>query len=1150
MRFGILGPLEVFDDHGRPVVLSARKERALLAILLLHANRVVSAERLVEDLWSGDPPASAVKGLQVHVSRLRRRLAMAAAAPGEERLLTEASGYRLKVAAGELDSERFEGLLQRASGLIAAGGSEPATEMLRDALALWRGGAFSDFEYEEFAQAEIARLSELRVVAVEQRIAAELELGRSELVIGELARLVRDHPYRERLRGQLMLALFRSGRQAEALDAFRDARAGFVEQLGLEPSIELRELHDAILAQDESLAYSTRKLGRTDGEAVSAGDGRERGEPVTLLHAEADGAAALARRLGPAGWAGAIGAHQQIVAETAKRYGGRVVEVHDHASLVLFADAAAAVLAARDAQRVLSRHRGDDEVRVLKVRMGLHTGVVERRRSSYVGLDLQLAARVAAAANGGQILITAATRRRLGPSIETLNLGEHRLADFPEPERLYHVVLQGDDRVPRPRTEKVRPTNLPPQPRAMVGRKRELRELRELLLADDRQIVTIAGIGGSGKTRLAVAAAHELLDEFPGGVFLVRLAGVSDPASLLPMIAEAAGVTGQSQLPLWRVLAARLGAEPTLLVLDNFEQLVAAATLLDELVEGSDELRVLVTSQVPLRIAAERIVALAPLADDDAVGLFIERARIALPEFAPRGGDLDAIGQICARVDRMPLAIELAAARLSTLAPRVLAQKLERPLALLTRGERDAPARQSSLRAAIEWTHALLDPAPRSLFARLGVCAGAVPLTAVEAIAPTGMGEPELLDALAALLDYSFVRRQEDRRLGVRFLIPQALRDFALERLIESDLEDETRGLHADHVARVAHAARLVKWGASDEERAELLAVSGEIRPAVAWARERDPQLHVRICAALASYWVYGGVLSEVTEELGRARASAAGSAAERAWFLTALAKCAQLQSVDVDVDPGELADHALAEWRAVDDEVERALGLGYLSWVVRWESRYGDAIAMAQESLAVLRGTADRRLILRGLVFLAHAYADSQDLAHTEAVLKEADKLADGEPVWELAAIHGDCAWIKGDDLVALSHYVESLAWTSTTGESHQMLMDIGCIVPALARLGEGEAALEVFELLRLERRRTGRPGDLPTAMVWLLQAVTAAHEQAGPDAAKRAGTRAGEVPETGRAAHTAEVVNGVLARATSAEESANSAQAPRPLE
>jgi DNA-binding SARP family transcriptional activator len=245
MRFGILGPLEVGDDHGRRIALRAHKQRALLAIMLLRANKVVSADRLVEDLWSGRPPASATKSLQVHVSRLRRALATAAGA-GEERLLTEGSGYLLRVADGELDSERFEALVQDGSGLLAAGSREQAVVKLREALALWRGAALGEFEYEDFAQAEIARLSDLRVVALGQRIAAELELGSAELLIGELERLVREQPYRERFRGQLMLALYRTGRQADALHAYRDARAVLVEELGIEPSPELRELHDAI----------------------------------------------------------------------------------------------------------------------------------------------------------------------------------------------------------------------------------------------------------------------------------------------------------------------------------------------------------------------------------------------------------------------------------------------------------------------------------------------------------------------------------------------------------------------------------------------------------------------------------------------------------------------------------------------------------------------------------------------------------------------------------------------------------------------------------------------------------------------------------------------------------------------------------------
>ena len=275
MRFGILGPLQAVGDDGRELALGGRMPRAVLAVLLLRANEVVSSDQLVEELWAGAPPASGAKGLHVHVSRLRRALAAGHADPDGERLVTTAGGYVLRVGPEELDVQRCERLIGEARSLLAAGRHDQALAALSGAVELWRGDVLADFQYDAFAQGEIARLGELRAAVLEERIAVEMLLGREAQVLGELERLVRGYPYRERLRGQLMLALYRTGRQAEALAAYGAARSALVDELGIEPSVELRQLHEAILAQDGALLQTDP--GRPAAPAGAMTDGRAPG---------------------------------------------------------------------------------------------------------------------------------------------------------------------------------------------------------------------------------------------------------------------------------------------------------------------------------------------------------------------------------------------------------------------------------------------------------------------------------------------------------------------------------------------------------------------------------------------------------------------------------------------------------------------------------------------------------------------------------------------------------------------------------------------------------------------------------------------------------------------------------------------------------
>ncbi len=491
MDFRILGSLEVYDN-GRPLSLGGHQQRALLALLLLRANQVVPVDEIVEDLWGARPPPSATKSVQALVSKLRKLLAdepdaEAGNVNGDGILLTRSHGYVLTVAPGELDLDRFQSLTEEGRRALAAGRADDAAERMREALGLWRGPPLAELAYDSFAQVEIARLEELRLSALEQRIEADLALGRHHDLIPEVEALVAENPLRERLRGQLMLALYRSGRQAEALQAYQRARHTLVDELGIEPGQALQRLEQAILQQDESLDLS-RQPAAVTGVAMREPPEQTLPEPlsgaVTFLFTDIEGSTRLVKQLRER-WGPVVADHQRILREAFAAHRGQEIDTHGDAFFVAFGTARDAVLAASEGQCALSENvwpEGAD----LRVRMGIHSGQAALSEDRYLGLAVHRAARICAVAHGGQVLLSQTTVNLLEdeeeelPGVELRDLGEQRLKDLDRPVRLSQLVVEG------------LPSDFPPLERTgdggpYTGREGELAEAAEAVLSGGRR---------------------------------------------------------------------------------------------------------------------------------------------------------------------------------------------------------------------------------------------------------------------------------------------------------------------------------------------------------------------------------------------------------------------------------------------------------------------------------------------------------------------------------------------------------------------------------------------------------------------------------------------------------------------------------------
>lgn len=683
MEFHILGPLKVIHE-GRSLPLRGSRERAVLALLLSDANHVVSVERIAEDLWSGNPPEGAVPAVRVFVSRLRKALRPA----GTDVIVTEPPGYVARVPPESLDSARFEGLLAEGREHRRRGDHLRAARVLSEALGLWRGAALGDVAEGPFARAEAARLDELRATTLEERIDADLACGRHLELVAELQALTRSQPLRERLWGQRMVALYRSGRQAEALRAYQEVRQILGRELGLEPSPALSRLEGAILRHEPNLELPPASDGRVAAETAPT-------SVVTLLFSDIE--SSTRRWEGdPGAMAKDLALHDELLRAAFENVSGEVFSHTGDGLCAAFASPPAAFEAAVAGQQALVHANWGGSSR-LRVRMAIHTGAVERRAGNYFGPPLNRAARLLSLASGDQVLCSKAAAEAvasdLPPALSLVDLGEHRLADLARPERVFQVTHpELPATFPPLHSAGAIRHNLPVAISPFVGRAAELAHLRETL--GRVRLLTLMGVGGAGKTRLALETGAAALEQYPDGVWFVDLAPVRDESLVASTIVDALELAGSGLEGPRQVLehvCACLRTKRKLIILDNCEHLIwAAAGATQTLLAECPDVTVMATSREALGLPGEiawRVPPLslpppgpataAELAGSDAVWLFLERARAVRPTFELTNDNVQAVARICRRLDGIPLALELAAARVRALSVDQVAARLD-----------------------------------------------------------------------------------------------------------------------------------------------------------------------------------------------------------------------------------------------------------------------------------------------------------------------------------------------------------------------------------------------------------------------------------------------------------------------------------------
>jgi predicted ATPase/DNA-binding SARP family transcriptional activator len=883
LELRLLGAFEVAAG-GRVAVVGSPKQRALLAMLVVHLNRVVPLDAIVEELWGERLPASASASVQSLVSRLRRSLSDLCPEAGSC-LRGREPGYVLEADPAQVDANRFEELFARGRKAMERGEPEAAKDALERALALWRGPALADLSERRFARLEANRLEEARLAAVEELAEAELALGHPAQGLARLEPHVAEHPLRERAWGQIMVALYRLGRQADALRAYQRIRGILREELGLEPTPSLRRLEKQILLQRHELEESRLPEPVRPAASETRPSGTPRpGDTVVFLFTDIE---ASTRR-----WEGDeeamaedLALHDEIVRGAVEDTQGRVFANTGDGLCAAFPTASAALTAALGSQRALLQEKWRSPV-PLRVRMAIHAGAAEPRGGSYVGPTLNRTARLLSLGWGGQVLCSQAAadlaRDHLPVGVALLDLGDHRLADLSRAERVFQVAHPDLPSTFPPLRSPGRRHALPAAVTSFVGRAKEIEEVRGLL--GGSRLVTLTGVGGTGKTRLALQVAAGVQEDFPDGVYLVELGPLSDPALVASMMASALGVLATGPGGTTDVLVDRLSGylelKRALIVLDNCEHVIeAAAEVVHALLPTCSGVTVLATSREilglpgevawrvpPLSLPVPESTSVEDLSGSDAVALFCERARSAQPGFGLSPANTAAVTQICRRLDGIPLALELAAARIRVLGAQDLARRLDQRFRLLTGGIRTAVPRHQTLVATMDWSYDLLPRAEQVALRRLAVFPGSFDLEAAEAVVgqeedSASSVEFEVLDLLSHLVDKSLVVVDREG-VDVRYRLLETVREYGAAKLAEAGEPDPVRRRHRDFfLARASmHEDPLEptrKWSTGEWIR-QVHADHDSFRTALEWSiAQGDDEAAVQLAAALWRYWLW-----------------------------------------------------------------------------------------------------------------------------------------------------------------------------------------------------------------------------------------------------------------------------------------------------